>query len=112
MLRPRLRIPLRPGALTPAISSATTSAALRPMACRARAMHSLTPLTYDLNGEVRTTGLGKLMSVTAYNIAWYQYQSHLLAKLNGLIAGLSTFFVLVLPSQAFLQTTTTNKRIQ
>ncbi|KAH6619622.1 Manganese/iron superoxide dismutase [Chaetomium sp. MPI-SDFR-AT-0129] len=88
MLRPRLRIPLRPGALlTPAFSSsATTSAALRPMACRARAMHSLTPLTYDLNGEVRTTGLGKLLSVTAYNIAWYQYQSHLLAKLNGLIA--------------------------
>jgi Fe-Mn family superoxide dismutase len=83
MLRPRLRIPLRPRACTPATTT------LLPLACRARAMHALAPLEYNLQNEASQNGIADFLSPAAFNIAWTQYQTHLLEKLNGMIAGTS-----------------------
>ncbi|KAL2138072.1 hypothetical protein VTI28DRAFT_7553 [Corynascus sepedonium] len=80
MLRPRLRIPLRPRVGTPATST------LLPLAYRARSMHALAPLEYNLKNEASQNGISDFLSPAAFNIAWTQYQTHLLEKLNALTA--------------------------
>ncbi|AEO53955.1 hypothetical protein MYCTH_2295915 [Thermothelomyces thermophilus ATCC 42464] len=80
MLRPRLRIPLRPRVGTPATST------LLPLACRARSIHAIAPLEYNLKNEASQNGIADFLSPAAFNIAWTQYQTHLLEKLNALTA--------------------------
>jgi Fe-Mn family superoxide dismutase len=84
MLRPRLRIPLRPR-----LTTAPAQSPLLPLASRVRAMHSLMPLDYNTKNEVSQNGIPDFLSPAAFNIAWTQYQTHLLEKLNGLTAGMS-----------------------
>jgi Fe-Mn family superoxide dismutase len=83
MMRPRLRIPLRPRVTAPAQST------LLPLACRSRSLHSLVPLEYNLKGEAAQNGIADFLSPAAFNIAWNQYQTHLLEKLNALTSGMS-----------------------
>ena len=52
-------------------------------------MHSILPLEYDHNKEVSTKGIPDFLSPTAFSIAWTQYQSHCLDKLNTLVPGMS-----------------------
>ncbi|KAH6854238.1 Manganese/iron superoxide dismutase [Chaetomium sp. MPI-CAGE-AT-0009] len=80
MLRPGLRIAMRPRIGTPATSN------LLPLACQARSMHSLVPLSYNLKDEATQNGISDFLSPAAFNIAWTQYQTHLLQKLNVLTA--------------------------
>jgi len=72
MLRPRIRLP-RPS---------------RPLAaqCRSRAVHHLAPLAHDFR-----QGVPGLLSPDGFDMAWTQYQSHVLEKLNVLVAGSSSF---------------------
>lgn len=84
MLRPRLRIPLRPR-----LPTAPAQSQLLPLASRMRSMHSLMPLEYNTKNEVSQKGIPDFLSPAAFNIAWTQYQTHLLEKLNSLTAGMS-----------------------
>jgi hypothetical protein len=86
MLRPRLRIPLRPRLSTPARSTLLPLA----MACQTRSLHALVPLEYNLKNQASDHGIGQLLGRDAFNIAWTQYQTHLLERLNVMIAGMST----------------------
>ncbi|KAK4151951.1 Manganese/iron superoxide dismutase [Chaetomidium leptoderma] len=80
MLRPRLRIPLRPRLSTPAQST------LLPLACRARPMHALAPLEYNQKNQASDNGIAEFLSPAAFNISWTQYQTHLLERLNRMTA--------------------------
>jgi Fe-Mn family superoxide dismutase len=51
-------------------------------------MHSIAQLDYNLDKEASTNGIGKLLTPTAFNIAWTQYQTHLIERLNALVAGM------------------------
>ncbi|KAK4128824.1 putative 37S ribosomal protein [Parathielavia appendiculata] len=84
-MRPRLRIPLRSRVSAPSQST------LLPLACRTRSLHSLVPLEYDLQGGATEKGIADFLSPAAFNIAWNQYQTHLLARLNALVADYPEF---------------------
>ncbi|KAL2259899.1 hypothetical protein VTK26DRAFT_6268 [Humicola hyalothermophila] len=79
-MRPRLRIPARPRLSVPAQSP------LLSFAQQSRSRHSLHPLRY-VDDNFSQTGIPDFMSPTAFNIAWTQYQSHLITRLNALTAG-------------------------
>ncbi|KAL2129585.1 hypothetical protein VTI74DRAFT_7556 [Chaetomium olivicolor] len=83
MMRPRLRIPLRPR-LTPATTAASP---LLPLCARSRTMHSIAMLEYNKHNEASQNGIPGFLSPAAFNIAWHQYQTHCLEKLNGIVAG-------------------------
>ncbi|AEO66065.1 uncharacterized protein THITE_2143700 [Thermothielavioides terrestris NRRL 8126] len=83
MIRPRLRIPLRPRL----VAAPAQASSFLPMACcRARSLHALAPLDYNMKNEASQHGIADFLSPTAFNIAWTQYQTHLLDKLNALTA--------------------------
>lgn len=60
------------------------------MACQTRSLHALVPLEYNLKNQASDHGIGHLLGRDAFNIAWTQYQTHLLERLNIMIAGMST----------------------
>ena len=72
---------MRPRIGTPAKST------LLPLACQARSMHALAPLSYNLKDEATQNGISDFLSPAAFNISWTQYQTYLLQKLNVLTAG-------------------------
>jgi Fe-Mn family superoxide dismutase len=59
------------------------------MAARIRSMHSIAPLEYNMKGEASNNGVGDFLSRDGFNIAWTQYQTHLLERLNAMTAGRS-----------------------
>ena len=82
-MRPRLRISARPRLSVPVQSP------LLSLAQQSRSKHSLHPLRYaDDKGNVAQNGIPEFLSPTAFNIAWTQYQSHLISRLNSLVAGM------------------------
>ena len=86
MIRPRLRIPLRPRLATapaPAYRMAT------------RSIHALPPLEYNIKNEASQNGIPEFLSPAAFNISWTQYQTHCLEKLNVLTAGTFTWDLFV-----------------
>ncbi|KAL2017506.1 hypothetical protein VTK56DRAFT_2048 [Thermocarpiscus australiensis] len=74
-MRPRLRIPLRPRLGVPIQSTQL------PLAYQTRSKHTIRPLQYG-----GSKGIPDFLSPAAFNIAWNQYQTHLLEKLNQLVA--------------------------
>lgn len=87
MLRPRLRIP---SAARPRFGAPVQSSLL-PLAYQTRSRHTLRPLHYE--NEALQNGIPDFLSPTAFKIAWTQYQTHLLEKLNNLTAGTSCLFL-------------------
>jgi Fe-Mn family superoxide dismutase len=91
MMRPRLRIPLRPRLVTTTPARST----LLPLACQSRSLHAIAPLDYNLKNEASENGIPEFLSREAFNISWTRYQTHLLERLNALTGGMffcSCFF--------------------
>jgi Fe-Mn family superoxide dismutase len=82
MLGPRLRIAARPRLSLPVQSS------LPSLAQQARSNHTLPSLHYNEKGDVSRDGIKDFLGPAAFNISWPQYQTHLLGRLNALIAGM------------------------
>lgn len=95
MLRPRLRIP---SAARPRFGAPVQSPLL-PLAYQTRSRHTLRPLHYE--NEALQNGIPDFLSPTAFKIAWTQYQTHLLEKLNNLTAGTSCLFLFPPPDLCF-----------
>jgi len=85
MIRPRLRIPsvARPRLAVP------VQAARPSFAQQIRSRHTLQPLPYEEKFNTAENGIPNFLSGPAFNIAWTQYQTHLIEKLNTMIAGMS-----------------------
>ncbi|KAL2270147.1 hypothetical protein VTJ83DRAFT_2331 [Remersonia thermophila] len=81
MMRPRLRIPLRP-----CMGMAPRPRMFRPFSAagadvaQPQPAHMLPPLSYE--EEVKEKGLGSFLTAGAFNIAWYGYQAWLLNNIN------------------------------
>ncbi|EGS17364.1 mitochondrial 37S ribosomal protein mS42 [Thermochaetoides thermophila DSM 1495] len=82
MIRPRLRISsaARPRLAVP-IQAARPS-----FAQQIRSRHTLQPLPYEEKFNTAENGIPNFLSGPAFNIAWTQYQTHLIEKLNTMIA--------------------------
>lgn len=77
MLRPRLRIPR----LSQIVRPAASAPSLR------RSIHHIPPLAHDFSN-----GVPGLLSAGGFDMAWNQYMTLMMEKLNYLTASASLFF--------------------